>query len=136
MAKADSNPDDVEAQIAAAWANDSYGSEADAIRYYDFAWALGIPSEKRRRFMVGYGSTMRNMGRIDEAIAIHRQGVIDYPGWAPHHAFLSLALHSAGEHDAAMVEALTALVLAGAENLDGYDRSLGYNRDFLTNPTR
>ena len=63
MTRADANPSDVELQIAAAWANDSYGSETDAMPYYDAAWALGIPTDKRKQFMVGYGSTLRNLGR-------------------------------------------------------------------------
>jgi tetratricopeptide (TPR) repeat protein len=131
MDSADADPSDVEAQIAAAWANDSYGSEADAMRYYDAAWAAGIPPEKRSRFMVGYGSTLRNNGRIEESIAIHRQGIADYPGYAPHHAFLALSLNSALRHDEALAEALTALLVAGSANLDGYDRSLGEYRDLL-----
>jgi tetratricopeptide (TPR) repeat protein len=132
MAAADADPTDAPAQIVAAWANDSHGSEADAVRYYDAAWAAGIPAETRSRFMVGFGSTLRNNGCLDESIAIHRQAVEDYPDFAPHHAFLALALHQAGRHDEAIAEALTALVDAGAENLDGFDRSLTYYRDVLS----
>jgi len=132
MATADANPTDVAAQIAAASANDSYGSEADAMGYYDAAWAAGVPPEIRSRFMVGYGSTLRNNHRLDESIAIHRQAVADYRDFAPHHAFLALALHGAGRHDEAMAEALTALVDAGAEKLDGFERSLEAYRDLLS----
>ena len=131
MATADSNSTDVEAQIAAAWANDSHGSEVDAMRYYDAAWVAGIPPDKRKRFMVGYGSTLRIVGRLDESIAIHRQAIAEYPDFAPNHAFLALALNRAGRHDEAMAEALSALVDAGAANLAGYDRSLRYYRDYL-----
>jgi len=131
MKAADSQPNNVQAQIAAAWANDSYGSEADAMRYYDAAWAAGVPTQSRCRFMVGYGSTLRNNGRLDESIAIHRQAIEEYPTVAAHHAFLALALNRAGRHEEAMAEALTALLDAGSENLDGYDRSLRYYRDSL-----
>ena len=81
--------------------------------------------------MVGYGSTLRNNERLDESIAIHRQAIADYPGFAPHHAFLALALNRAGRHDEALAEALTALVDAGTENLNGYERSLSSYRDLL-----
>ena len=131
IATADANPGDIEAQIAAAWANDSYGSETNAMRYYDAAWAIGIPADKRSRFMVGYGSTLRNNDRIDESITVHRQAIADYPDFAPHHAFLALALNRAGHHDEALAESLTALLGAGAANLDGYDRALSYYRDLL-----
>ena len=131
MQLADDRPTDVEAQIAAAFANDRYGSETDAIRYYDAAWALGVPHEKRNRFMVGYGSTLRNNRRLDDSIAIHRQAIVDYPDFAAHHAFLALALHDSGRHSEAVAEVLTALIDAGSASLDGYDRALGNYRDVL-----
>ena len=131
MEVADTHPHDAQAQIAAASANDSYGSETDAMRYYDAAWEAGVPEESRCRFMVGYGSTLRNNNRLDGSIAIHRQAIAEYPTFAAHHAFLALALSRAGSHDEAMAQALTALVDAGSENLDGYDRSLRHYRDQL-----
>lgn len=131
MATADSNPTDVGAQVAAAYANDRHGDEETAVRYYDAAWAIGVPADVRCRFLVGYGSTLRNVGRLDESIAIHRSAISEYPGFPAHHAFLALTLHAAGEHDAAIAEALTAVVDAGASNLDGYDRALGEYRDEL-----
>lgn len=131
MAIADSNPGDVEAQIAAAYGNDRYGREEDAIKYYDAAWAIGVPGEVRCGFLVGYGSTLRNVGRLAESIAIHRAGITEYPEFAAHHAFLALALHAVGDYNGAMAEALGALVEAGAANLGGYDRALGEYRDEL-----
>lgn len=84
--------------------------------------------------MVGFGSTLPNNQRLDESISIHHQAVVDYPDFVPHHAFLALALHRAGRHDEAMAEALTALVEAGADNLDGFERSLSHYRDSLSEP--
>ena len=68
-------------------------------------------------------------------IAIHRQGISEYPEFVAHHAFLALALHARGEHEEAMAEALTALINAGGTNLDGYDRALGEYRDTLVPPS-
>lgn len=126
MELADANPHDVETQIAAAWACDRHGSEFDAIRYYDAAWALEIPDDKREHFMVGYGSTLRNVRRFSESVSIHRQAVSEAPGFAPHRAFLALALHSVSEHEEALAAALRALIEAGSDNLDGYDRALSF----------
>ena len=131
MQTADTDPSEVEAQMAAAFANDRYGSETAAMRYYDAAWALGIPADKRNRFMVGYGSTLRNNRRLDDSLAVHRQAIVDYPDFAAHHAFLALVLNDLGRHDEAIAAALTALVDAGSENLDGYDRALRQYRDVL-----
>lgn len=132
MAAADASPHNVDAQIAAAYVNDRYGSEEDAIRYYDAAWALGVPEVERKRFLVGYGSTLRNVGRLDDSIAIYRAAIADYPGYAPNHGFLALTLHEGGHHQEAIAEALTAVLEAGADSLDGYDRALTYYRDALS----
>ena len=128
---AEEHPEDVEAQIAAAWASDSHRTEEDAIRFYDKAWALGIPDEQRKRFIVGYGSTLRNVGRQREAVELLTAAVGEFPGYAPHSAFLAPALHTDGQHDAAMAASLTALLQAGAAELDGYDRALTHYRNAL-----
>ena len=128
---ASDKPDDVEAQIAAAWASDSHGDEADAVRFYDRAWELGVPEEKRKRFIVGYGSTLRNVGRHQDSINLLSAAVEEFPGYAPHSAFLALTLHADGQHRAAMGAALDALLQAGAAELDGYDRALTHYRDEL-----
>ena len=132
MTAANANPHDVHAQIAAAYGCDRHGSEDDAIRYYDVAWAVGVPPEERQRFIVGYGSTLRNVGRTNESIAIYRQGIADYPGYAPYHAFLALSLHDQGSHTEGLAAALSALLEAGADDLDGYDRALRFYVDDLT----
>lgn len=99
MATADASPEDSAARFAAASANDSHGKEVVAMRYYEAAWAAGVSSADRCRFMVGYGSTLRNNDRLGESIAIHRQAIVDYPDFAPHHAFLALVLNRAGRYD-------------------------------------
>lgn len=125
------NPEDVTAQIAAAYACDRNDDEPNAILYYDAAWDLGVPDQERRRFMVGYGSTLRNVGRHAESIAILCQAISESPGYAPNRAFLALSLHSAGDHAEGLATALTALIEAAPEALDGYDRALSEYRDLL-----
>lgn len=128
---AEANPHDVDAQIAAAYACDRQGDEEDAIRFYDAAWQLGVPEEKRRRFMVGYGSTLRNVGRHPESIDVLRQAIAESPSYVPNRAFLALTLHGAGEHAEALAVALTALIESAHDALDGYHRALAEYRDLL-----
>ncbi len=124
---------EVDDEIAAAYARDREGDEAGAIRHYDRAWALGVPDAKRKQFLVGYGSTLRNVGRADEAVAILGEAVQAYPDYPALQAFLALALHAAG-HPRAALAAMLGLVLdvAPAGRLDGYERALGdYHRELL-----
>ena len=71
VALADANPDDVAVVVAAAYACDRVGRERLAVGYYDRAWQLGGPAgDERARFLLGYGSTLRNVGRHDDAVAV------------------------------------------------------------------
>lgn len=135
-ARAKAAPDDVEAQIEAAYACDREGDERTAIRYYDRAWALGVPEARRPRFLVGYGSTLRNVGRADDAVAILAEAAAAYPDHAALRAFLALALHSAGHPRAALATMLgVVLDTAAAGALDGYERALNeYHRELLADP--
>jgi len=123
----------VEEHIAAAYAHDRAGREHDAIRHYDAAHQLGVPAAERRRFTVGYGSTLRNVGRFDDAIAILGQAVADDPEYPAFAAFLALALHSAGHPREALATMLgCALDVARPGALDGYERALTeYHRELL-----
>jgi len=132
-ARAADSPADAEAQVAAAYACDRAGDEHEAVRYYDAAWALGVPADARRRFLVGYGSTLRNVGRLDESVAILGEAVAAEPDYAPYKVFLGLALHSSGQHAAATATLLAAaLDLHGGARLDGFERAIAeYQQELL-----
>lgn len=119
------HPSSPHAQFAAAAAYDRLDRERDAIRHYDEVYRLGVPAELRRRFFVGYGSTLRNVGRIDDAVGVLGQAIADDPGYPAYAAFLALALHSAGHPRAALAAMLgCALDVARPGVFDGYERAL------------
>src|SRR5258708_7655882 len=72
-------PDDVNAQIEAAYGHDRAGLEREALRHYEAAHQLGVPVGERRRFTVGFGSTLRNVGRADDAVGVLAQALADDP---------------------------------------------------------
>lgn len=126
-------PGDAHAQYEAACAHDRVGREREAIRYYDEVYRLGVPADVRRGFVVGYGSTLRNVGRIDDSVAILGEAVAADPEYPAFAAFLALALLSAGEPRAAIAAMLgCALDAARPGAFDGYERALGeYHRELL-----
>lgn len=125
---AQERPHDVLARIEAAYACDYIGDEQSAIAHYEAAWALGVPERERREFLVGYGSTLRNIGRVEESIALLGEAVAEFGDYAPLHVFLALSLQ-AGGHSKAATATLLHVVLELAQDtdaLDGYERAIGY----------
>ncbi|MFY0534393.1 tetratricopeptide repeat protein [Nannocystis pusilla] len=72
--------DDIGELVRQAYALDTAGREREAIAFYDRAWALGGPADDRVAFLIGYGSTLRNVGRLDESLDILRGAHAERPG--------------------------------------------------------
>lgn len=99
---------------------DSMGFEAEACAEYERALELGLDDARHAQLAVQYGSTLRNLGRLDEAIAVLQAAPThESTGSAPR-IVLSLALHSAGRKD----EALQVAIEAQINTLPRYQRSL------------
>ena len=127
------HPDDVHAQIEAAYGNDRVGDERTAIIHYEAAYRLGVPADLRRRFLVGFGSTLRNVRRADDAITVLAKAIEDDPNYPAYAAFLALALADAGHAKAALATMLgCALDASRPGAFDGYERALGeYHQELL-----
>lgn len=99
---------------------DSMGFEAEAGAEYERALELGLDEARHARLAVQYGSTLRNLGRLDEAIAVLQAAPThESTGTAPR-VVLALALHSAGRKD----EALRVAIEAQIDSLPRYQRSM------------
>lgn len=99
---------------------DSMGFEAEAGAEYERALELGLDEARHAQLAVQYGSTLRNLGRLDEAISVLQAAPVhDSTGSAPR-VVLALALHSAGRKD----EALRVAIEAQIDSLPRYQRSM------------
>jgi catechol 2,3-dioxygenase-like lactoylglutathione lyase family enzyme len=76
--------------------HDSAGREEEAIPPYEQALAAGLAGELRARCLLQLGSSLRNVGRLDEAVSLLQSARSEFPEFRPLRAFLALALHSAG----------------------------------------
>jgi tetratricopeptide (TPR) repeat protein len=124
--RADRTPRDVAAQVAAAYACDREGHEADAVVYYDRAWRLGGPADGRAGFLIGYGSTLKNVGRLAESEAVLRQAIAEGANADAARAFLALTLYQAGRSHEAVAGLLELLIEAPAagSGLERFRRAL------------
>ncbi|HET9451894.1 MAG TPA: tetratricopeptide repeat protein [Aggregicoccus sp.] len=115
-------PGDAIALFELASANDSTGTEAQAAPLYRQALAAGLTGERRRRAVIQLASTLRNLGQVEESLALlsaERDAGSDALDDAVT-AFLALALVDAGREREAAALALGAL----ARHLPRYNRSL------------
>jgi tetratricopeptide (TPR) repeat protein len=99
--------------------HDSAGRADEAIPLYEQALAAGLAGEQRARCLLQLGSSLRNVGRVDDAVALLRGARREYPEFRPLRAFLALALHSAGRDREALAELIEAIADEG-----DYERSL------------
>jgi Flp pilus assembly protein TadD len=122
---ADQNPHDVVAQLRAAYAYDKLGDDARALQYYEAALPLNIPNTEDKKFRIGYGSSLSNNNRLDEAIRHLKTASQIHPESSEVWVFLSIALRKAERFDEAYLTLLRAIVLeAGEAGLGGFVRAV------------
>lgn len=127
--------DDPTGLFERAGARDSAGNEAEAEELYRRALSLGLDGERRERALIQLASTIRNLGKVDEARELLRAEYEREP-WGDLHdaaaAFYALALLSSGEPERAASIALEAL----APHLPRYTRSVtAYAREIADGHT-
>jgi len=105
-----------------AGARDSTGQPDAAVPLYRVALAHGLQGMRRRRATIQLASSLRNLGHVDEAVAL-LTAEVSRPSDELDSAvrgFLALALADQGRDAEALAHALTAL----ATHLPRYNRSL------------
>jgi tetratricopeptide (TPR) repeat protein len=116
-----------QATLEAAFRRDREGLEAEAIPLYERAIEEGLTDDELASALLGLGSSLRNVGRHDDAVAILEDGCARFPDHAALRTFLALARWSRGEHAGSVRELVEALVRADAPGMRRYERAIrGY----------
>ena len=119
-------PSDTKSWYDLACCNDFLGQESEAEPAYQAAQASGIEHlsiEDQRGFYVGLGSTLRNIGKLDESFDLLQQGIKIFPDYLALRVFLGFTLHSMSRYKEASRELLTMSSLLPNAVLDGYERA-------------
>ncbi len=125
-------PDDPRSHFEYAGVLDFQGREVDAVAPYRRAQALGLSGDDLPRLYVQLGSTLRNVGQLEEAVRFLAEGRRRFPDHAAIRAFYALALVSAGRCPEAAVTLLELVTEQSSSiDLDGYDRALRQYTDDL-----
>jgi tetratricopeptide (TPR) repeat protein len=106
--------DQARAAYDRACACDREGLEAEAIPHYEEALRLGLDDGLVAGALLGLGSSLRNVGRAEDAVAVLTVACARFPDDAALPLFRALALASAGRCG----EALGDTILLAAARID------------------
>ncbi|MDN8549168.1 tetratricopeptide repeat protein [Microbacterium sp. NM3R9] len=126
------HPDDARVLYELGGAYDTAGEEERAAGLYRRALDAGLAGDIRRRCLLQYGSTLRNLGRFDDSIAMFGRARQEFPDSVALAAFESLTLHAAGRHSLALAGLLEVIAAhVDGDDLDRYKPALRGNAHYL-----
>jgi tetratricopeptide (TPR) repeat protein len=121
-------PDDGLVAYQAAWIHDRLGLEGEAVPYYRKALSSGqLGIEDRLGALTGCGSTLRILGRYQEAVEMLEGALAEFPDDGGLAAFLAMALYNIGRHHEATRLLLRLIVSTStAPNVAAYGAAIEY----------
>ena len=126
------HPSDARVLYEVGGAYDTDGQESVALGFYEQAMDAGLSGDLRRRCFLQYGSTLRNLGRIDESLAVFARARAEFPDSVALGAFEALSLHAAGRANTALARLLELLAdNVDAEELNRYKAAMKGNAAYL-----
>ncbi|GAA4069612.1 hypothetical protein GCM10023065_23590 [Microbacterium laevaniformans] len=126
------HPDHARVLYELAGAHDTAGDESTASALYPRALDAGLTGDIRRRCLLQYASTLRNLDRFDESLRVFADARDEFPEAVSLAVFEALSLHAAGQVHAAFAELLDVVAAHAPETeLDRYRASLRANADYL-----
>ena len=111
-------------ELERAMAFDREGHEAEAIPHYERAISAGLEDEQLQKAMLGLGSSLRNVDRVEESVRVLEDAVERFPDHRALPVFLSFSLWSAGRRAHAL-----ALLARRLGDGSGYERAIGEYAD-------
>ncbi|MEU1349048.1 tetratricopeptide repeat protein [Streptomyces sp. NPDC005775] len=116
-----------------AWAHDSLGLEAQAVPFYERALeGSGLTAEDRHGAFLGLGSTLRVLGRYEEARSVLRRGLAEFADDAALRTFLAMTLYNLGEAREAVSTLLKVTAATGADpGIQAYRPAIEHYADRL-----
>jgi tetratricopeptide (TPR) repeat protein len=91
-------------------AYDYLGKEQEAIPLYEKAIQMGLTSEYEAYALLQLGSSLRNIGRVDEAVGILSDAEKHYPELPSITMFLGMAMYDSDSHSEALSTVLNAML--------------------------
>jgi tetratricopeptide (TPR) repeat protein len=109
-------PADAQIAVQTAWVHDSLGWEEEAVPHYRAAIDGDLSDEELRGALLGLGSTLRTLGRDDEAADVFRRGLERFPDYRPLRVFNAMLRYNTGDAREAVADLLRLLVESTADD--------------------
>lgn len=106
--------DDPFAHFGLATALSLQGSTAEAVGHLERALAIGLPPRLASGARLQLGDALRQVGRVDEAVRLHRQIAVETPS-AANDLLLALALRDSGRPDEGLAVAMRAVLVSSQD---------------------
>jgi tetratricopeptide (TPR) repeat protein len=111
---------------------DTAGEEETALGFYTRALDLGLDGDLRRRCLLQYASTFRQLGRFQESLDVLDRAIAEFPDSPALQVWKAFSLHASGRANAAFA----LLVDTIADHLDSpeitrYEAALRGNADSI-----
>lgn len=127
-----SYPDDPLVMFEVGGSYDVLGAEEEAIPYYQRAIDAGLQDPDLQECLVCLGSSLRVVGRADEAVKALEKAVASHPELPSGRVFLALAYLDDDRIDESVATLLDVILdIAQDEDLETYSSALEYYRDEL-----
>ena len=111
---------------------DTAGEEETAAGYYERALEAGLTGDTLRRCLLQYGSTLRNLERFEESLALLDRARSEFPDSESVQVWHALSLHAAGRSDAAVAELMElAADRIRTPDLLRYEAAIRGNAEYL-----
>ncbi|AKU16834.1 tetratricopeptide repeat protein [Luteipulveratus mongoliensis] len=121
----ESQPQDARLMFEYAGTFDNAGEETTAIDWYDRAVAAGLREPHRHQALLQKASSLRHLGRHDEALHVLEEVAKDRPDSPALASFRALVLHDLGRDPEALRDVLLALLThAGDPDIEIYRGAL------------
>ena len=132
LAVLERHPDDPAVLYEVGGAYDTAGDETSAVGYYERAMDRGLAGDTLRRCLMQYGSTLRNLERVDESLAVFARARAEFPESESVALFAALTLHAAGRPSAALGSVFELIAERWAsDDLERYRASIRGNGEYL-----
>jgi tetratricopeptide (TPR) repeat protein len=126
------HPDNARLVYEVGGSYDTAGQEQVALGHYARALELGLDGDLRRRCLLQFASTLRNLGRVDESLAMFDRAIAEFPDSPSLKVFKALTLHASDCANAAFALLLTTI----ADHLDSpeiarYEAAIRGNAEYV-----